>query len=63
MHPINCRENEEKRKKNRIVEEVVEGVSTIRSGKQRKVSSKGKRKKKGNSFHEPQLFFQVLLTI
>ncbi len=36
-----------KEEKNRIVEEVVEGVSTIRSGKRRKVSSKGKRKKKG----------------
>ncbi len=35
---------------------MVEGVSTIRGGKQRKVSSKGKRKKKGNSFHEHQLF-------
>jgi hypothetical protein len=33
-----------------------EGVSTIRSGKQRKVSSKGKRKKRGSNFHEHQLF-------
>lgn len=45
-----------KEEKNRIVEEVVEGVSTIRSGKQRKVSSKAKRKKKGSNFHEHQLF-------
>ncbi len=45
-----------KEEKNRIVEKVVEGVSTIRSGKQRKVSSKGKRKKKGSNFREHQLF-------
>lgn len=38
---------------------MVEGVSTIRSGKQRKVSSKGKRKKKGSNFGEHQLFSNV----
>jgi hypothetical protein len=42
--------------KKRIVEEVVEGISTIRSGKQRKVSSKGNIKKKGSNFCKHQLF-------
>ncbi len=42
---------------------MVEGVSTIRSGKQKKVSSKGKRKKKGSNFREHQLIsFNINLT-